>query len=454
MRNYKSKKFIEYNTIEEYHGITEYPQLVVPKKFLDRFEASNWQSHFKSHERNKILWIVSTIYLLKQQGGKKYDDPLSYVNVSADILDEVISTGYAGYKEFLLDHDLIQIDGICYPQTDWRKGKCYGFRLHPEIADGACETIRILGPNKFYDRALKALQAGKALNESTPSHDHILENTLKLQIPNVDGLLYYLYYELEKSDAALTMQKAFVHTLGYENRPFFTIDKPGRIYSTFTNLFKEARPELRLDGKPLVGVDISGSHFFHALMLFPDRDSPKTKKLRNLILKGNLYEELLNCYEIHWNNTRDDLKLYALQFLHSHPERMNAQARQVGNAIRTLCPDFWEWMYCEKFPEDDPFVSFKDFSNMLFKEEADRVIVDSVGALMDIDSDFPVLSLHDALFPTEDKPQEVLKVMKEVYGDTYGYVPPMKIEVPDKIEEPTDFSFLDEGDDLAEDAVA
>jgi len=164
-------------------------------------------------------------------------------------------------------------------------------------------------------------------------------------------------------------------------------------------------------------------------MLWGQQDSRDFGVLSEELMNGDLYQALSD--RLGWES-RDATKLPSLKFLHSHPNRMATEALFIAKAIKEMAPSFAEWVKEEKLRVASQDGGFKAFSRRLLREESNRIIVDSVGGLMKVDPDYPVITLHDALYVPEAREAEARKVLESVYETAYGIIPKIGIESPEE----------------------
>lgn len=164
-------------------------------------------------------------------------------------------------------------------------------------------------------------------------------------------------------------------------------------------------------------------------MLWGEQDSGDFGVLSEELTRGDLYQALTD--KLGWDS-RDATKLPSLKFLHSHPHQMAFDALYISKALKEMAPSFAEWIEGEKLRVAWRDGGYKAFSWRLLREESNRIIVDSVSELMKIDPDYPVITLHDALYVPEGREAEALKVLESVYETAYGVVPKIGIESPEE----------------------
>lgn len=280
------------------------PVLWVQSAAVNYLRSLKWPTNL-SKEKNlsKVFYLISTINILiwtRRKSGESSDG--EFVPLSSKLLQHVMGHEYAKIMEFLKLVDFIEVftrKGRESYSTggDGRKGACKKYRIDPSFIKGTFVPIVITGPDAFPRRILEAIEEARTQPLESPSHELIRKNTFRLKFSDPAEVVNVLEV-LGKSDDAIQSQMYNIRSISRpsrvkgENGSSFKTDAYGRIYSSFSNLFREARPFLRLDGHPLVCLDLHASHWFHALMLWGDQGSRDFGVLSEELTKGDLYQAL------------------------------------------------------------------------------------------------------------------------------------------------------------------
>lgn len=428
----RGDKVIPYVSELEHVRATKPVSLYVQSSILEELDRDVWTKKVPERKKNKALYVISTINSIFWSNPKKFESRIQFVPVSSSVLRKVIGYDYSEIVQFLINLHIIERNDSYRVSTASRRGCCKGFRINPYFSLSQCEEVPLIGPDTFYLRVENGMEAAKTMRLESESHELIRRNTFNLLLSDPDEVISVLD-GLDKRDEVVQAQKHFVWQLSQKGRDtgrngsFFKVDDFGRVYSAFTNLFREARPFMSLDGEPLSCVDVHASHWFHTLMIWNERDSKDFDLLLNYLTTGDFYQFLAD--EIGWAS-RDDAKLPSLKFIHSHPERISGDVKKISEIVKEIAPEFWNWMRNEKLRKGAG--GYKGFSRKLLREESNRVVVDVVQKLLEIDSSYPVVSLHDALYSPTARAEEVLSNFELVYSEVYGLVPRLAIEESDK----------------------
>jgi len=280
------------------------------------------------------------------------------------------------------------------------------------------------------------------------------------QIPNLKRLTidtgYKLYIDQFKND--LHKHNALISQANrIENGEiFFSVDNTsGRFHSNVTNLSKELRPFLRIDGEHLVNIDLKNSQPYLSVILLtnPSKVSYMTvnpafsmllqslkvslnqdvKKYISLVISGELYEYLMKEFKkCGLDLSRDETKRQVLRILFARnrtpKDPTNAQARRIFiNSFPTVHRIFSKVRGSEK---GDRTVNFKRFAILLQSIES-YLILEVI--LKRIYRELPgvvAITIHDSVMTgiLTNNVEAVRSIMIEELTAFVGFAPKIKIE--------------------------
>ena len=411
--------------------------LVVQKEIFERIREIPWEGGFNEASRllriQKASFIISTLNNIYWCQSKKFPSRECFMSIDSRVLKATVGPDYSKIIDQMVEGDLVERIHGYRVSTASRRGQCKKLRINPRLSNGPYVNIFVKESSGFGSRIQTAFELSRTRPLESPSHELIRKNTFRLEFTDTEEV-GSLLGKLDKSEDGVQGQMHNIRSLSRrdgdgKNGSLFKTDAYGRIYSSFSNLFRQARPYLRLDGHQLVCLDLHASHWFHALMLWGQQDSRDFGVLSEELRKGDVYQALSD--RLGWES-RDTTKVPSLKFLHSHPNRMATEALFIAKAIKEVAPSFAEWIREEKLRVAWQDGGFKAFSWRLLREESNRIIVDSVGELMKVDPDYPVITLHDALYVPEGRQGEALKVLESVYETAYGVIPKIETESPEE----------------------
>ncbi len=179
-------------------------------------------------------------------------------------------------------------------------------------------------------------------------------------------------------------------------------DKNGRLHTNLSNMAKSARPHIRLDGAPIVGVDFSALH--PNLILSLSKDADERAKLAEW-LAGDFYTRLI------------DLDFAARRAVNPRVRPMARKtAKKTFNAAvndRVANEESYRifGVFAAQFPKTAQLVrdlkanDYRDAACVLQRMESRLIFAEVVTALQL--ARVPVVSLHDALYCTPEHVETV-----------------------------------------------
>jgi hypothetical protein len=232
---------------------------------------------------------------------------------------------------------------------------------------------------------------------------------------------------------------------------FYSVDNTSnRFHSNVTNMKKELRPYLRINGERLVNIDIKNSqpylstiiltnpgkasiltnnHSF-AMLLQSLKVSQKedVKKYINLVINGQLYEFLMQKFDL----TRSETKIQVLKVLFARNRTPKDETDKRCRAIfRQHFPTVHQIFSKVRGRErGDKFKNFKRFAILLQRIEA-YLMLEII--LKRIDKELPgtiAITIHDSILTgvLTNNVEAVKKIMTDELKKFVGFRPQIKIE--------------------------
>lgn len=197
----------------------------------------------------------------------------------------------------------------------------------------------------------------------------------------------------------------------------WTTCKNGRLHTNLTNLSRNLRQYLSLNGMPILAPDIACSQpLFYALVLsekYKGKEMPKdVAEFIYETTKGRFYNIQMDRAGIFDESKRDAYKksFFGNVFFNEIPLKLYDQALQ----FKQYYPTIWKHI-CEEKAND-----YRDLANKLQRTES-SLIIDKVCKRL-VEMGIPCLSLHDAIYSYPENyniiAQEILKAFKETYSIT------------------------------------
>ena len=416
----------------------EYYQ-ILPKKVFQSLEAIDilLRPEIKGYCEDYLKEVISIVACHIRKDG-------NYTPLKIKYIKKLVPQGH----KYLLE--LIAL-GVIRRSGFAKKGECsYKYSFTPEY-----NSRYISLPLKNQKLIRRIESARKQLNPVL----YNMEQIKYLRKLSIDGS----YKELLKSNYT-TQQYNFI--LGSATRIinediYYSVDKTsGRFHSNVTNLAKGLRPYLRVNGEPLVNIDIKNSQPYlstiiltnpgkvswmtensaFALLLQSLKVSLKedVKRYINLVISGQLYEYM----EGEFNKegiivSRDETKRQMLRILFARnrlpKEGTNRQCRLIfKNNFPTVYRIFNK---VRGSARGDRFHNYKRFAILLQRIEA-YLMLDVI--LKRIYKELPgvvAITIHDSIMTgiLTNNVEAVRKIMAEEMTKFTGFRPQIKIEENKKI---------------------
>jgi hypothetical protein len=231
--------------------------------------------------------ILHSIYMDRIKNKKTKDD---WTLLNKQVLRQMIGgrreTADQALKG-LLDSKTIECDGT-YSKTSH---KSYGYRLRDiEIRHGKWRSIR-LDNQQIVNRLDKGMKQQKKVIQYLEDNLYLIS----IEMPPGSVLWQVALESLEDPNQRLQpVYEAMNEVIGQIDAKHFWMENDpntGRVFSTITNLKKQLRKYLRVDGVPVVEVDISNSQPLF-LSIHLDKIMKGDKKFKHYCQTGELYDFL------------------------------------------------------------------------------------------------------------------------------------------------------------------
>jgi len=199
--------------------------------------------------RERLMYIV---HLIVRNRDKEGVADKQYINVCSTVLRQVFAE-YISYRDYLVEHGVIESDDeYCNYKG---KEKCKGYRMTKKYRG---KKLRF--ENCFDVNLVKKLKANDE-EQTEIAIEKYPELCKKFSILDYDKeeankILNKLYTEEEeykRHQQELKLRKI------EKKEGNFIVGRTGRLYTPISNLKKELRPALRVNGEKLVGLDMKAS---------------------------------------------------------------------------------------------------------------------------------------------------------------------------------------------------
>lgn len=430
-------------------GNKKYFQLI-PGKIYKNISGieENIQSQIKGYSREYLFEVVSIVASQTKKNGEAAQLQMTYIK-------KLVPQGDR-YLYELIKLQIIQRVGNAI------KGKTsYQYSFTPEYFS---EFITLALKNqKLVLRIRKAHeQKNKTVSNSIRGYSEQVKYLKHLTIEEgfIDFINASYITETDKYNSVLASATRIVN-----NDIFYSVDSTaGRFHSNVTNCAKSLRPFLRINGEPLVNIDIKNSQPFLSILILmnPAKVAFLTKnnafsmllqtlkvpqkqdviRYISLVVNGLFYEYLMTEFSKEGLQlTRSETKVQVLRILFARnrmpKEETNRKARQIFiNLFPTVHLIFSKIRGPEK---GDQFTSFKRFAILLQRIESHLMLQ---VILKRIYRELPgtiAVTIHDSIMTgiLTNNVEAVRKIMIDEMTFFVGFSPQIKVEgnIKDKGEE-------------------
>jgi len=262
----------------------------------------------KKIKRDKINYILSLIHI-GQYTDKKSKD--RYVNVNQQLLKEVIGKDGISLLKDLVKGGQIECDG------KYKLGqKSLGYRINYNLVPK--KGIKAYD-NKYYTKTINMIEKDQNLKldyntKLIIDYTKMMFNNGKIGFGDNVSIVNKIVskYRNESYDRYWS-QKVLVDKI-LSGDITTVADKQGaRIYTNYSNLSKDIRKYLLINGEGKVCIDISNSQLQTLCLTLMNSFDVKDKKFYNLVFDGKIYEYFVNKTNI----SRDNIKRDMLNWLYA-----------------------------------------------------------------------------------------------------------------------------------------
>ncbi|MBY0375639.1 MAG: hypothetical protein K2Q23_16705, partial [Bryobacteraceae bacterium] len=331
---------------------------------------------------------------------------------------EEMRSFFRGNKDYMLVKRALIGTGAIVCDDQFEKGKRpMMFALGPQLRRGKMRRV-VVSDERLAGRIRRDIEGRRkaAAKSDLAVFRHLRANLERVTIELEEALEWLSGIDGVESDYAAA--------IGISNEDFRGTDpdRYGRLHTNITNLRYGLRAYLRIDGKPLVCLDVKNSQpLILAGMLLDDyRDRPMpddVKRFVRLTQEGQFYDELMG--RLGWSP--DDRKLFKKAFFRylfgrNRPAGMpwrNSRVTRLVRAIERAFPNVAAFIARSK--EGDGPKAHAKLAHRLLRRESDIILHGAVRSLMGSRPDAPVLTIHDAILTTADYAGDVEEAIRTAF---------------------------------------
>ncbi|MEI8234256.1 MAG: hypothetical protein WCH57_06180 [Verrucomicrobiota bacterium] len=347
---------------------------------------------FRVEYRYKLLFFISTIHFARVTNKGLYKSDNDYVRVNSNIIGRFIrKNDVKRVKDDLFKMGIIETDNVRI-----YKKKSFGFRFTEQYRGQKVTTMK----NPYPKQA-----SSPELTKQT--HAYLFKN---LQTVTIEPAAYDFINDSYREDVKKYNCNLISSDFIAEKEWFFSTDKnTGRVFNNITNLGRDLRKFLRLDGQPVFEVDVANCQPLLLHSVYENKETAEAKRYLRLVESGKFYELLQT---LTGEEDRSKIKKQFLTFLFSKERDLAKWALSIENE------------FAQQFPELTAIISAmrKRDKDALWKKlqtlEASIIIGKVVPKCEALG--LKVLTIHDSLLTHEEDKKTVKSLIKKEFAAELG----------------------------------
>ena len=350
---------------------------------------------------NKYMYLASTLYLryvTSKVADKKILSP--FFGIHTETFKKVVFASHASkIKKIMLALDIIKTDNYYVVGK-----KCKAFRLNERFL-----------ASKWYLKRNTELKIPTVIGIKTKIHLSILQSSMKVTIDEESLKEIMAADMLDKKPFCIEVNEILLNKIRNGDLNCVIDQKSGRMFTAITNLSKELRGCLRINGGKMVELDIASSQPLLISRLYP-ADSKELIKYRDLVETGEFYEFMQR--EMFDSYTRDQIKTLTYKYM-------------FGPTGNPRCADYAK-VFEEHFPEMHRILINEKKSHIGHRLVAIRMqyleasVVLGVAAKECIDLGIDIVTIHDSFMVEPKHESKVVEILTKSFQDKLDLTPKIK----------------------------
>ena len=352
---------------------------------------------FIKKNQDKLMYIPSTIYLKmvsyresEEEKRMKINKRDKFFNLRCEDLMKVIFGKYiTRVKRILVESGIVEVNNAYVVS---KKSKSYRLSKAKKYTDWHRKTTKLNIPYSVSDAEWIYLK--------------ILESSQRVKV-NRDKAIYLFEKEMdEKTDHSLECNKFLIQLI---NDKFLNLNidyKTGRMFTAITNLSKELRGCLEIDGEQLVELDIASSQPLLLSTLYQDHGE-EYFKYKSLVESGRFYEFMID--KTGGVKTREDIKSETYRYM-------------FGLTNNPNCAEY-AFEFKKEFPVLDKILKNEKQDELwghkivsLKMQTIEAAIILGEAAVKCLSEDIDIITIHDSFMIKPKHKDRVLAIMKESFA--------------------------------------
>jgi len=346
--------------------------------------------------RPAIQWLVNSIYMMKTMRKMRKDD---YAPLRSKIMQKFMGDSYKSLLEQLAVEGVLESDG------KYEVGrKSFGYRLAEPYRHATHRLVPVTA-----HVMLKRIEAWHRSLQATWSDVH---HRLKLWMERM---------KLTVDPKDWPGSELMIARI--QNQDFwFVVCRYGRVHTPATSLKRGLRRYLRIEGQPLVEIDIANSQPLMLALLMQERGitTPDALAYRSLCEQGQLYGHLMESQGVPTSERREYKRKVIGQVLYC---KNSDQDNPLSIAFGKMFPSVM------KVIKDTKRQGYRHLPRHMQRKESDIMIRDVCGRLTREHPQVPVLSIHDSLMTTRSHVALAQRIIHEEFAKL-GITPTLNVKEP------------------------
>ena len=366
--------------------------------------------------RDKFYYLIDNLHVKTViRENRNYEE---YHNLSMVYLQNVLGTKFARQViDALLKIGIVETDGKFAPCI-----KSYGYRLAQEYVSRGFEGVSPYDPKLIKRIIANREKRNDEVAGKSPVYRRVRETMAKILF-DTKGAEAFVQENLFSSEGKRLKRAIYIRI--FENREFcFGEDNYGRFHYPLTNLSRDLRKFITLDGQHLWSVDASCSQLFLIGCLGYPAPSLESQKFFDFCRKGNLYDFINSKLSVP-HNLEDPEAKAALKRDIFH--RIAYGSNYGGGPATELYR-----IFNQEFPELAVFIKREkkykhaDFAHKLQRFESKVILEVAALAFVSKYPAAPLLTIHDCLLTTQKWVPPLKECMLLAFAKECGTAPNLK----------------------------
>jgi|GEM_PF-2541733 len=233
------------------HLLLKAPKNFIPDALIAEFGHPTEELKGKPYQHRDRLYYLIHLMSRHYQDGKHPD---TYINTCSEALKNVFRS-YKTYLNYLTEHGVIESDDSYSNFKGYEK--CKGYRLTIPYRESPIMRVII-----FDEDIVRKIEKNKArkTQEAREKYPQLCDqfDLLDVDEKEAKAILDNLYKDTEEDIMNRAQQQNLLNKVQNKTGSF-KVGRTGRLYNPISNLRKELRPALRVNGEKLVELDIKAS---------------------------------------------------------------------------------------------------------------------------------------------------------------------------------------------------